>query len=93
MHAEVLRDSDVVDEEFEKVSRRFLRQFDKRPGFTFFSFGTVTREMGQTVGNFGNSIGQSSEIVDAARSLADVGGNQTRFRSLNALSYLPNRSR
>ena len=56
MHAEVLRDSDVDDEEFEKVSRRFLRQFDKRPGFTFFSFGTVTRETGLTVGNFGNSI-------------------------------------
>lgn len=56
MHAEVLRDSDVDGEEFEKVSRRFLRQFDKRPGFTFFGFGTVTSETGLTVGNFENSM-------------------------------------
>ena len=57
--AEVLRDSDVDEEEFEKVSRRFLRQLDRRPGFTFFSFGTVTRETRLTVGHFGNSMAQT----------------------------------
>ena len=49
MHAEVLRDSDVADEQFEKTANRFLRKFNKRPGFTFFGFGTVTRETLLTV--------------------------------------------
>ncbi|XP_003746949.1 uncharacterized protein LOC100905738 [Galendromus occidentalis] len=44
MHAEVLRNADVDDEAFERIANRFLRRFNKRPGFTFFKFGTVTRE-------------------------------------------------